>query len=320
MSRFKLLIIYITLLFFIPTTTHAKTIGVIVPLQHNAMNEIVAGIHEILDPILSSEDKIIVKNANGDPNLQRQIIQQMLDNGVDYFMPISTSTALMTISIVKTKPIIAVAAEFDHASLKKSNQNRISIINDHVQVNNLLQIIKNYTPEIKKVGFIYSNSEKTFPEIESAKEFCKKNNLEIALRKVDNIAEIYQSSQSIISEVDAVILLKDSMVVSGITGIAKLAKKYRKPLITMDNGSVMGGAHFAVGVPEEYIGIISAKALIAAINGNNKEAFRVITMEDFSIFYNTSSIKDQDVVSVQDLQKIADELSYTLVPIKHNKR
>ncbi|MCP4922550.1 MAG: hypothetical protein GY915_00765 [bacterium] len=73
--------------------SQAAKFGVIVPMQHKAMDEIIAGLKEVLAPHLSESDEIVVQNANGEQTLQYQIIKSMLASGVDYFLPIGRRPA-----------------------------------------------------------------------------------------------------------------------------------------------------------------------------------------------------------------------------------
>lgn len=67
-----------TLLFslFFTLSVHAtqKNVVIIVPIEHEAMKQIVSGIEEVLSSI---EAKIIVKNAHTDSNILLAIINQM---------------------------------------------------------------------------------------------------------------------------------------------------------------------------------------------------------------------------------------------------
>ena len=223
------------LLLFLMANTYAVNIGVIVPIQHVAMDAIVEGIQTTLKPALSKNDKIIIKNANSDINLQRQIIQQMVDNGVDYFLPIGKMASQMTLSIVKSKPVIAVAV--DKATMKE-NEGRIGAVIDEIDVTITLDVIKNSLKKIEKIGLVYGNSEKVFPEIERAKTFCKKNGLKLFLRKADTVAEVVPNVNSLITQVDALLILKDFTVVSAMGGIAEIAYKSQTLVIASDAGSV----------------------------------------------------------------------------------
>ncbi|WP_353281698.1 ABC transporter substrate binding protein [Wolbachia endosymbiont (group A) of Aleiodes leptofemur] len=91
----KYLLAFLSVLFFtVAVYANHKNIGIIVPLEHEAMTQIVNGIKESLQ---DQSVKITVKNAHGDPNALLTIIKQMQHQ--DILMPIGSSTSLMTISV-----------------------------------------------------------------------------------------------------------------------------------------------------------------------------------------------------------------------------
>lgn len=60
------------LLFSLPAYTAQKNIAIIVPLEHEAMTQIVSGIEESLKAV---DAKILVKNAHADSNILLAIIK-----------------------------------------------------------------------------------------------------------------------------------------------------------------------------------------------------------------------------------------------------
>lgn len=243
----------------------------------------------------------------------------MLNDGVDYFLPIGTSTSQMTLSIVTSKPVICIAAMIDPETFQKISKERVGVINDEIEVTHILQFIKSHMPDIKNLGLIYSNSEKIFPEIKQAEDFCKKNDLSLVWRKVDSIAEVYQFSQSLFPQVDAVLILKDHTVVSAVSGLVSQAKKHKKLVITMDDGSVKNGAHFGLGVRERSIGIAAAKTLIEALQGNKDKAFKITTLDNFSVFYNQNSMLEQALFSLDQLKDATQAMGYSFECVSNEK-
>lgn len=305
-------------------TALAINIGVLVPLQHQALDEITMGIKEVINEynskqIKSKQIKVTVVNAQGDQTLLRQLIMQMKKNNIDYFMPIGTSTTQMCVSLIKNKHIIGVAAEIDHSQLKPKDRKRISFVSDKITPTDILKLIKNFIPKIKRIGLIYSNSEKIFPEVEQARIFCKKNNMNMFFKKVNTVSEIYQFGQSLIKDTDALLVFKDNLIVSGITGLVKLAKQNKKLLITEDDGSVKNGANFALGVPEKKIGTIAAQLLLKILKNGFREEYKMVIIDDISIFYNPITLKYQEYINQDDLKKIAKTLSYKIYSISKNK-
>src|SRR5689334_1669417 len=105
MKKLIILICSILVIFgisFLTSKRKAETVvGVIVPMEHQALNDIVSGLREGL-----KSDKPItlrVMNAQGDPNIQRSIIQQLVQDDCDVLVPIGTGASQMTLALAKNK-------------------------------------------------------------------------------------------------------------------------------------------------------------------------------------------------------------------------
>src|SRR3989338_6008023 len=68
------------------------TVGILVPMEHRAMDEIVAGFKETLTQRYPGKITFLVKNAEGDINLQRSILQSFEQKSIDLYAPIGTQT------------------------------------------------------------------------------------------------------------------------------------------------------------------------------------------------------------------------------------
>lgn len=289
---------------------YAVKIGVIVPLQHTALDEIIAGFQETLKPHLSLQDQIIVQNANGDPLLQHQIITQMNHKGVDYFVPLGTSASLMVLSMIKSKPILCVAMSPDEKVLETLGS-RVGVVDDALEVAPVLDFIKTFIPAIKTLGLLYDgNSEKIFPEVQNTQTLCAQKGLELISRKIDTVSEIHQFAKPLITKVDALLILRDNKVVSGMSDLVHLARQHKKLLIAMDDGSVKKGAHFAIGIQERTIGVQAAQNLLRILKGSGEKGLQRIRLRSLSLFYNETSLALQPFISLKDLEKAAASQGY----------
>jgi len=101
------------------------------------------------------------------------------------------------------------------------------------------------------------------------------------------------------------------MVVSGIQTLAQTAKKRQIPVVTSDEGSVIEGGAFALGVQEQDIGRGGAKMALSVLGGQLPSHMPIGVMEELSIFYNPKACRAQGV-NVARLQVVAKELGYLL--------
>lgn len=240
----------------------AKTIGIVLPMEHTAMNDILTGFKKSLDP----KHKLIVKNAMGDQNLQRSIMQSFKTQGVDFIITVGTSATQMGVSVAKNK-IFGISS---HA-IKGAYT-----LEDEITSKPMLSLIKEHFPKIKTIALVYSHNEKILPEVEQTKTFCQKLGFNLQLVPVYTTQDLYAVAKHI--KADGILILKDHLVVSGIAVLLKLGL----PIFASDEGSVKQGALCAIGVSEEDCGIEGAKIVNELLD--NKAVSTSSTVKELKLF------------------------------------
>lgn len=286
-----------TLLFIISFSTfsvYAETrIGIIVPLEHEAMNQIVEGIKEALSNEIVD---IKVKNAHGDINMMSTILKQMNDQDFDIIIPIATSTSQMAISHIKNKPIICTAANITPAVGSK-----VTGVNDEAVATSALSFL----PSIKKIAVIYSASEKIAPEVYELKEYANHHMLDLHMVMAQSLVELPIAIRNIPSDVEAIFVLKDSLIVSGINILIQEAFVRNIPVITCDEGSIVKGATLAIGVREKDIGIKSGLIAKEIISGKDPGIIPYSNLKNLSLFINPEAFAKQNIITEKMINNIA---------------
>lgn len=268
-------------------------IGIIVPLEHVAMNEIVAGFSDTLHSLYPHPVKIEVKNAQNDLNIERAIIQQMRDTHETIIAPIGTDATRMSLATIHQQPIVSLAADFsqqDRTQLKSCN---IAVVHDEIPGETSIAFIHAVYPEITQITLIHSSADKVFPEVKKIVAAGKKNNITVTPLMAATLPDLTSVAQSTPSTTQAIFILKDHLIVSGIGTLAKIAHNRHIPLITSDQGSVEGGAGFAIGVPERQIGVEGAKLVVAILEGKNPCDLPLVEMKKLTVFINQSALKQE---------------------------
>src|SRR5579872_635427 len=104
----KVVIFIFSLLFFKTCFSAPVTIGIIEPLEHKAMDEIVDGFSTTLKEQYHQPVIIKVENAQNDANLQRAIIQKLHDAKYTMIVPIGVGATQMTLSMVHNQDVISL--------------------------------------------------------------------------------------------------------------------------------------------------------------------------------------------------------------------
>ena len=106
-------------------------------------------------------------------------------------------------------------------------------------------------PVLKNMAVFYSASEKIMPEIEALKIYAAQEKIALHLVMIQNLTDLSAGVKTAPSDVQAFIVLKDHLVVSGLNILIQEARRRAIPVLASDEGSVLEGATLAIGVQEK---------------------------------------------------------------------
>ncbi|MBT3394050.1 MAG: hypothetical protein HN411_02930 [Waddliaceae bacterium] len=275
------------------TKDHRQVVGVVVPMPHVAMDEIVAGVYEALD---DDDINIVVQNAYGEAEMQRSIIQQFIDNKVDVIAPIGTDATLMALKMSDDIPVVGLAS---YAVEEQENYSpeKFSVILDEISLATQLNFIKKAVVDIRHLTIVYSASLKAYNDAHEFSFVAKDAGIEVQGLMVQSLADMYAISNAIDSKTDAIVILKDHLVVSACGTLAQKAAQLGVPLITSDLGSIATGGAFALAVEEKDIGVIGGQQIKKILKGESEDLEAVVVLEDLKVFINTAACKAQGIDS-----------------------
>lgn len=276
---------------FFPRTKTKPVIGIIVPMEHAALTQIINGFKQEL-----ADQDIICKvlNAQGDPNIQKTIIQKLIQDECDLFVPIGTSTSQMTLNLAKDHKIVCLAANPSIISSDKSR--KATVLDDTFSTKDSLSFLHTVFPEIKKISLVYSSSEKVSQEVSLVEEAAKLYGIEVQKLMVHSMSELYTISGAISQDSKAIFILKDHLVVSAVATLAKQAEKRGIFIMTSDEGSIASGGAFAIGIKESSIGIQGAKMVKTILQGTLPQDIAPQTLNGpFFLFMNPTSCVKQGI-------------------------
>jgi putative ABC transport system substrate-binding protein len=288
-----------------------KKIAVILPIQHKAMDDIVAGLKSKLKDT-KDNGRVVEFNAMGDINNITSAVNQVSESD-DYgvIMPIGTSATTIAINATDKKPIIALASTIDENTRKeliKKGHKNITNVQDEIQIKTILSFISKLGRS--RILLVYSNDERIQKQVDEAEKISSEYGLKIKKFNVANSTDIYSIS-SAIGDSECILVLKDHTIVSMINVIVEAA--YDLPVITSDEGSVMSGADLAIGVKESQIGELGAEILNEMIDGKKIDEIPVKSIQNPIVFYKGIS---GNPLHLKNVKEIADEMDYDVVEIK----
>lgn len=292
---------------------NVTTIGIIIPIEHEALNEIIFGFESKLKELYKKPLEFKVANAENDQNLMHSLIQQMQDRNINLVVPIATTTLQMTLSIIKTKPVIGLAAMYTDAQRKVRQPCNVAIVNDELGIEQQIIFLHALYPNLRKIALIHSTNDKIFSEVKETKNVVQKYNLGLQDLMIQNLQELYSAANSLANDVDVIFILKDSMIVSGIETLIKVAKERKIPLITSDDASVKKGALLALGIHEREIGEAGAKLAAEILAGKKACDLPISKLTRPTVFVNAkyADYYDQSKI-IPQVESTAKKFGYSV--------
>ena len=304
------------------------TVGIVAPIQIQAMTEITNGFKQELSTLYPGQIHYLVENAQGDMNIMRSILQQLKAKNVNLVVPIGTGTAQMAASINRTQPIVALAAVFKNKDRAKFRNKNITNILDEIDINKQIHFIHSAFPNLKHITLIYGTEPQVLPEANQAVAAAKHYGIKVQKLMVTSLPKLYTISKHISPKSQAIFILKDEMVVSGINTLIKQAAHKHLLLIASDDGSVQKGADFAVGVSERLIGMGGAKLSAQVLKGKSPSEIPVKIMKRYHVYvsphyenavHNKNRTTPVAFFTFAKVKKAAQKFNYpveTLAPLK----
>ncbi len=290
-----------------------KTIGIVIPLEHVALREIVNGFEETVTQQYPGKVTFIVENAQHDLNIQRAILQKFVNQKVDLIVPVATAPTQMAINMVKKQPIVGLAAMIPDTERDKDNlKERFTGVRDEIDSKKQMEFIHALCPNLKKMTLIYSSDDKVIPEADQAVAVAQTFGITVQKMMIQNLSDLYAVSQRIDNDSQAIFILKDNLVVSGINTLILAAKKKHIPLISSDEGTVSQGAVVALGVKEKEIGIQGGVLAARILKGESISAIPIQDINKLDIFVNTPAFTDLGL-NLDRLNEFASQHQYTVI-------
>jgi putative ABC transport system substrate-binding protein len=299
-------------------STFQKKVGIIVPIEHKAMDQITTGFIETLHKQYRVPVKIKIDNAQGDINLERAIIAQMKNENYDLIVPIGTDATEMTAAMIAKQPIISLAATYSDEDRKAHKPCNIAIVHDEISTERLIQFIHAVYPTLTYLVLIHSPADKIYPEVSAAILAGTKVGITIKAMMVPTLHELYSTANNIPANAEGIFVLKDHLIVSGISTLSYIAEKRKIPLITADQGSVEEGAAFALGVPEREIGVAGGKLASAILSGKDACQLPIVEMGNLTVFINKGSVAKENL-SLNAIKGAAKSNHYGILLINNAK-
>ena len=270
-------------------------IGLIVPFEHQAMNREVLGFQDAMkENFLSHEYKVTLKNAQGDNQILKSIVDSYIQSDFDVIAPIGTQACLLTMNLVKDKTILCL----DVSQSLIPNQDNVTGVYE-MDPRREVKILKDLMPKLSELVIFHSADDKVFRQVKDVTQEALKFGITINPVFINALTDLYILKGQIPKNSQAIFILKDHLIASGISSLVNIADEHEIPLITSDNGSVEDGALLGIGNKEEDIGREGANILKDMFYaGKTPRNIKMRTVSKITLFLNKKKLDNfQDIAN-----------------------
>lgn len=272
-------------------------IGISQFAEHPALDDVRKGFEDELKSLGVNAD-IIYKNSQGDTGVAGVIAQKFVSDKADLIFGIATVSAQAAKQSTDKIPVLfsAVTDPVNSQLVKTMDKvgGNVTGTTDATPMEKQLGLFQKINPKIKKVGIIYNTSESNSEiQVANAKEIGAKLGLEIRAVGVNNINDIPQAVNSMISKVDGFYTITDNIVASAINLISMAANERGMVTVGAEEAHVKGGILLTDGLSYYELGRQTGRmAKEILVDGKKPEDMPVETLANTTKVVNVKTMNN----------------------------
>lgn len=181
----------------------------------------------------------------------------------------------------------------------------IAGVSDGIDLKPLINLIKSMTPHTKKIGIIYTTSERNSTVmLQKMMELCKNSDIELIPAPCVKDEDIQSSFQFLKGKVDVIYAPCDNRIAFHMKKLAHLCDKNHIPLFASDSGSVKNGALAAYGYDREETAQHLVQIFDKIQNGEKPGHIDIVTNHQGHVFINTNTLKSLKLSVPSDFKNV----------------
>lgn len=298
-QRLMMMIMFLTIIGVQSVAQEGKKfkIGISQFAEHPALDDVRKGFEDELKSLGVNAD-ITYKNSQGDTGVAGVIAQKFVSDKSDLIFGIATVSAQAAKQSSDNIPVLfsAVTDPVNSQLVKTMDKagGNVTGTTDATPMEKQLGLFQKINPKIKKVGIIYNTSESNSEiQVVNAKEIGAKLGLEIRAVGVNNINDIPQAVNSIISKVDGFYTITDNIVASAINLISMAANERGMVTVGAEEAHVKGGILLTDGLSYYELGRQTGRmAKEILVDGKKPEDMPVETLVNTTKVVNEKTMKN----------------------------
>lgn len=277
-------------------------IGILQYVEHESLTAARKGFEKGLaeEGYKDGEDiKIAYENAQGDQaNLQS--ISEKLVSDNDLVLGIATPAAQSLVTASSDTPILFTAVT-DPISAKlvktmKTPDGLATGTSDMSPVDEQVKLIQKVLPNAKKVGIMYTTSERNSEvQVEEAEKLFKKADIKVVKKGISSTNDVQDTAKSLMKDVDLIFVPTDNIIASAIPILRDLSKESKVPVVGGSADMVGEGLLFSYGPDYEKLGEQTAKLAVKVLEGEDVSKLSAQYPEALNVAVNDDMAKALDI-------------------------
>lgn len=255
-------------------------------------------------------------NAQGDAGLINQIADQIVTEEPDLVYVLGTPAAqaiqqrapdVLLLQGAATDPVAAGLAE----SWEGSGRRYIAT-SDLPPIEQQLELIKELTPEARRIGIIYNPGEvNSVSVIQRLREQLKQGifDFELVERPIANSSEVATAVQSLLGNMDVIYVPPDNTAHAAIPVIGQFVRENNIPFYATVSTALDEGALATLSLDFDELGRESARLALAVLEGADPATMPIAITQTPDVFINTDVAQDLKL----DLESFRGRPNVTLV-------
>ncbi|WP_204104131.1 MULTISPECIES: ABC transporter substrate-binding protein [Spirulina sp. CCY15215] len=253
------------------------------------------------------------ESAQGNPSTAAQIASKFVGDRPDVIVAIATPSAQAIISATKEIPVIFTAVTDPIGAKLVENLEKpgelVTGVTDLSPIGEQLDLIKEITPEVKRVGVLYSAGESNSVSlVELLKKEAISRNLEIVEATAAQSSNVATAAQSLIGKVDVIYVPTDNTIVSALEAAIQVATENKIPLYAGDTDSVERGAIAALSFNYYDVGRQTGKIVLEVLEGKKPGDIPVQSVEKLQLFVNLKAAEAMGVEIPESVKSRAEKV------------
>jgi len=267
----KIILLCIGLVCFLSACQSQKDkkirVALLTPMSHPSLESIEAGFKETLEAKCPGKYVITTYNAQGNKTLMHSEVEDICRK--DYALVVTLgSLASHMMQEMSSKHALDLPIVFTCVSdpvgqgivcSEACPGGYITGVKETIALKEEVGVLLTLKPHVKKVLLVMHPMQPGLEEDrKTLKALLSKRDIELVTAEVFQTNELLSKISPFMEKVDAVIVLKDNLVVGALDALVKLCCRHHIPLVASDLDSPDRGAAFSYGVYEKEFGVEAA--------------------------------------------------------------